>query len=306
MNMKYISLIIITPILISCSFNQKTNNDHLLLQTTETITLLGDTLISPVIKEGESLDEFKSAQKIYFNDEDNSESLIWYGRRAAYLGYYQKSIDLYSEGIKKYPDDARFYRHRGHRYISTRQYDKAIKDFRKAIGLIDEKFDQIEPDGLPNKKNIPLTTLNGNIWYHIGLAYYLTNDMNNALKAFSNRSVSHKYDDNIVSSAHWLYMINRRLGDIEGADRIIDKVNSEMDIIENMSYHQSCLFYKGELKESQIVIDDVALYSLANWYMYQKNDTINAKKYYQKLLKNGNPYSFAFIAGESDWIRFFK
>ena len=306
MNMKYISLIIITPILISCSFNQKTNNDHLLLQTTETITLLGDTLISPVIKEGESLDEFKSAQKIYFNNEDNSESLIWYGRRGAYLGYYQKSIDLYSEGIKKYPDDARFYRHRGHRYISTRQYDKAIKDFRKAIRLIDEKVDQIEPDGLPNKKNIPLTTLNGNIWYHIGLAYYLTNDMNNALKAFSNRSVSHKYDDNIVSSAHWLYMINRRLGDIEGADRIIDKVNSEMDIIENMSYHQSCLFYKGELKESQIVIDDVALYSLANWYMYEKNDTINAKKYYQKLLKNGNPYSFAFIAGESDWIRFFK
>ena len=306
MNMKYISLIIITPILISCSFNQKTNNDHLLLKTTETITLLGDTLISPLIKEGKSLDEFKSAQKIYFNNEDNSESLIWYGRRAAYLGYYQKAIDLYSEGIKKYPDDARFYRHRGHRYISTRQYDKAIKDFRKAIRLIDEKVDQIEPDGLPNKKNIPLTTLNGNIWYHIGLAYYLTNDMNNALKAFSNRSVSHKYDDNIVSSAHWLYMINRRLGDIEGADRIIDKVNSEMDIIENMSYHQSCLFYKGELKESQIVIDDVALYSLANWYMYEKNDTINAKKYYQKLLKNGNPYSFAFIAGESDWIRFFK
>ena len=304
--MKYISLIIITPILISCSFNQKTNNDHLLLQTTETITLLGDTLISPIIKEGKSLDEFKSAQKIYFNNEDNSESLIWYGRKAAYLGYYQKAIDLYSKGIKKYPDDARFYRHRGHRYISTRQYDKAIKDFRKAIRLIDEKVDQIEPDGLPNKKNIPLTTLNGNIWYHIGLAYYLTNDMNNALKAFSNRSVSHKYDDNIVSSAHWLYMINRRLGDIEGADRIIDKVNSEMDIIENMSYHQSCLFYKGKLKESEIVIDDVALYSLANWYMYQKNDTLNAKKYYQKLLKKGNPYSFAFIAGESDWIRFFK
>lgn len=90
--MKYISLIIITQILISCSFNQKTNNDHLLLQTTETITLFGDTLISPVIKEGKSLDEFKSAQKIYFNNEDNSESLIWYGRRAAYLGYYQKSL----------------------------------------------------------------------------------------------------------------------------------------------------------------------------------------------------------------------
>ena len=306
MNVKYICLIIISQIFICCNLNQNITSNYSLSPTTETITLLGDTLISPVIKEGKSLDQFKSAQKIYFENQNDPNALIWYGRRAAYLGYYQKSIDLYSEGIKKYPDDARFYRHRGHRYISTRQYDKAIKDFRKAIRLIDEKVDQIEPDGLPNKKNIPLTTLNGNIWYHIGLAYYLTNDMNNALKAFSNRSVSHKYDDNIVSSAHWLYMINRRLGDIEGADRIIDKVNSEMDIIENMSYHQSCLFYKGELKESQIVIDDVALYSLANWYMYEKNDTINAKKYYQKLLKNGNPYSFAFIAGESDWIRFFK
>ena len=306
MNVKYIYLIIISQIFICCNLNQNITRDYSLSQTTEAITLLGDTLISPVIKEGKSLDQFKSAQKIYFENQNDPNALIWYGRRAAYLGYYQKAIDLYSEGIKKFPADARFYRHRGHSYISTRQYDKSIKDFTKAIGLIDEKVDQIEPDGLPNKKNIPLTTLNGNIWYHIGLAYYLKNDMNNALKAFSNRSVSHKYDDNIVSSAHWLYMINRRLGDIEGADRIIDKVNSEMDIIENMSYHQSCLFYKGELKESQIVIDDVALYSLANWYMYEKNDTINAKKYYQKLLKNGNPYSFAFIAGESDWIRFFK
>ena len=114
---------------------------------------MGDTLISPVIKEGKSLDQFKSAQKIYFENQNDPNALIWYGRRAAYLGYYQKAIDLYSEGIKKFPDDTRFYRHRGHRYISTRQYDKAIKDLAKAIGLIDEKVDQIEPDGLPNKKN---------------------------------------------------------------------------------------------------------------------------------------------------------
>ncbi len=306
MNVKYIYLIIISQIFICCNLNQNITRDYSLSQTTEAITLLGDTLISPVIKEGKSLDQFKSAQKIYFENQNDPESLIWYGRRAAYLGYYQKAIDLYSEGIKKYPDDARFYRHRGHRYISTRQYDKAIKDFRKAIELIDGEVDQIEPDGLPNEKNIPLTTLNGNIWYHIGLAYYLTNDMNNALKAFSNRSVSHKYDDNIVSSAHWLYMINRKLGDIEGASKIIDKVDDEMDIIENMSYYQLCLFYKGYLKESEIIIDDVALYSLANWYIYEKNDTLRAKKYYQKLLENGNPYSFAFIAGESDWNRLFK
>ena len=222
------------------------------------------------------------------------------------MGYYKEAIKLFTLGIKNHPNDARFYRHRGHRYISTRQYDNAITDFEKAVQLIDGKTDQIEPDGLPNAKNIPLSTLHGNIWYHLGLAYYLKNDMNNALKAFNNRSVTHKYDDNIVSGGHWLYMINRRLNKIKESNTVIHEVQQDMDIIENMSYHQSCLFYKGMLKESDIVIDEVALYSLANWYVYEKNDTIKAKQYYQNLLSTGNPYSFAYIAGEADWIKLFE
>ncbi len=169
--------------------------------------------------------------------------------------------------------------------------------------MTDGKVDQLEPDGLPNTKNIPLSTLHGNIWYHLGLAYYLKNDMKNALNAFNNRSVTHKYDDNIVSGGHWLYMINRRLGKIDKSSAIINEVHKDMDIIENMSYHQSCLFYKGELQESEMEMDEVALYTLANWYVYEKNDTIKAKEYYQNLLEKGNPYSFAYIAGESDWNR---
>ena len=306
MNINYIYLIVIFQVLVSCNLSQKINNDYLPSQTTETITPLGDTLISPKLKEGKSLNQFKSAQKNYLKNIDDPESLIWYGRRTAYLGYYQEAINLYTKGIQNNSNDPRFYRHRGHRYISTRQYDKAIKDFKKAIELINGNLDQIEPDGLPNKNNIPLTTLHGNIWYHLGLSYYLKNDMKNSLKAYSNRSVSHKYDDNIVSSAHWLYMINRRLGNIKRANSIIDNINNEMNIIENMSYYQSCLFYKGEIEESDIIIDDVALYTLGNWYIYEKNDSSNAKKYYKKLLENGNPYSFAYIAGESDWVRFFE
>ena len=292
--------------LFSCDSYQNSKNHINPTQTIETITLLGDTLRSPEIKKGKSFDQFKSAQITYFDNQNNAEALIWYGRRTAYMGYYKEAIKLFTLGIKTHPNDARFYRHRGHRYISTRQYDNAISDFEKAVQLIDQKTDQIEPDGLPNAKNIPLSTLHGNIWYHLGLAYYLKNDMNNALKAFNNRSVAHKYDDNIVSSGHWLYMIYRRLNKIEESIAVVNEVYQNMDIIENMSYHQSCLFYKGVLKESEIVIDEVALYSLANWYVYEKNDTLKAKTYYQKLLSAGNPYSFAYIAGEADWVRLFE
>ena len=228
--------------LFSCDSYQNSKNHINPTQTIETITLLGDTLRSPEIKKGKSFDQFKSAQITYFDNQNNAEALIWYGRRTAYMGYYKEAIKLFTLGIKTHPNDARFYRHRGHRYISTRQYDNAISDFEKAVQLIDQKTDQIEPDGLPNAKNIPLSTLHGNIWYHLGLAYYLKNDMNNALKAFNNRSVTHKYDDNIVSGGHWLYMINRRLNKIEESNTVINEVHQNMDIIENMSYHQSCLF----------------------------------------------------------------
>ncbi len=299
-------VLFIVLILFSCNSYQNSNNLTNPTQTIETITLLGDTLKSPDINNGKSFDQFKSAQITYYNNQNNADSLIWYGRRTAYIGYYKEAIRLFTLGIETYPNDARFYRHRGHRYISTRQYDKAISDFEKAVELIDQKTDQIEPDGLPNAKNIPLSTLHGNIWYHLGLSYYLINDMDSALKAFSNRSVAHKYDDNIVSSGHWLYMIYRRLNKIEESINVVSGVNQDMDIIENMSYHQSCLFYKGDISESEIEIDEVALYALANWYVYEKNDTLKAKTFYKKLLSTGNPYSFAYIAGEADWDRMFE
>ena len=299
-------LLILVLILVSCQSGQ----DRIKLvnpdKTIETVTLLGDTLMSPEIREGKSLDQFKSAQNNYYRDQENPEMLIWYGRRVAYLGYFKEAIKIYTLGIEKFPYDSRFYRHRGHRYISTRQYDKAINDFKRALELVDGKEDQIEPDGLPNSKNIPLSTLHGNIWYHLGLTYYLKNDMNNAAKSFSDRSVTHKFDDNIVSSAHWLYMIYRRQNKIEQSNAIVKNISRDMDIIENMSYHQTSLFHKGLIKESEINIDEVALYSIANWYIYEKNDTLKAKDYYKELLETGNPFSFAYIAAESDWKRLYK
>lgn len=293
-------------IMFSCDSYQNSKDQFTLTKTIESVTLLGDTLNSPEVKEGKSFDQFKSAKLNYLDNQDNPEALIWYGRRVAYLGYFKEAIKIFTLGIEIFPDDARFYRHRGHRYISIRQYDSAIKDFEKAVELIYQEVDRIEPDGLPNSKNIPLTTLHGNIWYHLGLAYYLKNDMNSALKAFSDRSVTHKYDDNIVSSSHWLYMIYRRLNKIEESKKVVENVNENMDIIENMSYHQTSLFHKGVIQESEIKVDEVSLYSLANWYMYEKNDSLKAREYYEKLLEIGNPYSFAYIAGEADFVRFFK
>lgn len=281
--------------------------------TNEVITLLGKRLKSPEVFPGQALDNYEAALTKLQEHPNDPEAMIWFGRRTAYLGYFQKAIVIFREGINRYPEDARFYRHRGHRFLSTRQYDKAIADFEKAVSLVEGQPDQIEPDGLPNEKNIPLTTLHGNIWYHLGLAYYLTDDLDNALRAFSNRSVTEKYDDNIVSGSHWLYMILRRQGNEAAAQEVLEKITTDMDIIENESYYKMCLFYKGELTMEDLQpagesasADDVYQYGLGNWHLYHQQDTTQAKAAFQALLDNGNKYSFAYLAAEADWKRLFS
>ena len=114
-------------------------------------------------KDSLQIGNYYAALENYQKDSLNADNIIWLGRRIAYLGDYKKAIEIFSEGITKHPDDARIYRHRGHRYISTRQFDLAISDYLKAVELIDGQENEIEPDGIPNKYNTPTSTLHGNI-----------------------------------------------------------------------------------------------------------------------------------------------
>ncbi len=264
------------------------------------------TILSP------AEEKFRVAQVHYEENPDDPDALIWYGRHAGYIGNFQEAIEIYTTGMKKHPNDARVWRHRGHRYISIREFEKAIDDLETAVSMIQGKSDEVEPDGLPNDRNIPIGTLHSNIWYHLGLAYYLQNDLPNACRAYNNRTVLEKYDDNLVSGGHWLYMILRRMEQEDQAIEMIKGVHSNMDIIENHSYYKMCLFYKELMEESELQpkesnssSDDVLDYGLANWHLYHNQDTTRAKQYLEHLFENGNKYSFAYIAAETDWNRLF-
>ena len=280
--------------------------------TIEAVTQLGDTLFTPTVNQGKAFENLKLARQQFQNNPQNVDSIIWYGRRMAYTGQFQKAIQIYSDGITIFPKEARLYRHRGHRYISIRQFDQAISDFETAAELVQNQPDKIEPDGLPNDRNIPIGTLKSNIWYHLGLAHYLKGDMEKALEAYQKREVTNRYDDNMVSGGHWLFMILKRLGEDEKAHQAINNVTTDMDIIENTSYYKMCLFYKGLLPENDLKTEvagtasnDVYLYGLGNWHLYEQKDTLKTKSMFKTLLEKGNPYSFAYLAAESDWKQLF-
>ena len=59
-------------------------------------------------------------------DPSDPSRIVWVGRRLGYLWEVHAAIEVYSGGIKKFPEYAPLYRHRGHRYITLRRFDEAI------------------------------------------------------------------------------------------------------------------------------------------------------------------------------------
>lgn len=271
----------------------------------QAVSLAGKPLYSSPPSE-RVIDALTTAKQDYDEDPDNADNIIWYGRRIAYTGDYRSAIDVFSEGIQKFPDDARMYRHRGHRYISIREFDRAIADLERASELIDGTENETEPDGAPNALNIPVSSLHGNIWYHLGLAYYLKQDWDNAFRAYKNGFDAGRNDDNRVSTTHWLYMILQRKGDPEAAARVLDVISTDMNVIENMSYHNLCLFYKGEITLSELIGENedspagaAVMYGAANWHYYN-GKTEKAMEMLDAMVDTGGWSAFGVIAAEAD------
>lgn len=256
--------------------------------------------------------QLAQAREQYERNPKNPDAVIWLGRRLAYLGRFREAIDLYTVGIKNFPNDARFYRHRGHRYITLRKHDQAIDDFQEAVKLTRDQPDQIEPDGQPNARNIPTSTLQFNIWYHLGLAYYLTGNNQKALKSYRECLNVSKSPDRMVSTTHWLYMTLRRMNRLKEATRVLEPIREGMDVIENGGYYRLLLMYKGlasaetllaeASKEPGSAATHSVLYGIGNWFSYNGHPD-EARKVFQKMLENDQWTSFGYIAAEADLKR---
>tara|TARA_R110002051_G_scaffold3131_7_gene16886 strand:- start:15305 stop:16261 length:957 start_codon:yes stop_codon:yes gene_type:complete len=310
----FICSIAILALNIQCKSNTKTD-----VSTEEISIVKPASYTTPLGKEfkiqepsSKLLRQYNEAKDTYETYSDSVETLIWYGRRTAYLGNYTDAIAIYTTGIEQYPNEARLYRHRGHRYISIRKFDEAIQDLERASLLILGTENNIEPDGIPNSQNIPVSTLHGNIYYHLGLAYYLKHDYQKAYSAFLKCRESGKLPDNIVSSTHWLYMIQRRLGNEQLAKEMLEPIKMDMEVIENQSYHNLCKLYKEFIPIDSILqtgtgspSNDAVSYGVANWYLYN-DDKETAKKIMEDLVESNAWTSFGYIASESDLIYYYK
>ena len=280
----------------------------------EATSLLGKPLVpAPISAEArKTLEEnLKQAEIVHGRNPDDPDATIWLGRRVAYLGRYRDAIEIYSEGIEKHPDDARMYRHRGHRYITVRELPKAIADFEKAASLVAGKPDQVEPDGQPNARNIPTSTLQTNIYYHLGLARYLTGDFAKAADAYAKCLAVSKNPDMLVATTYWYYLTLARQGRAREAAELLTPIRADMEIIENGSYHRLLRMFKGELTPESIVapaaagLDTVTTkYGVAAWHL--ANGRRDAAVPLLREIVDGVPQqwpAFGYVAAEAELAR---
>ena len=84
--------------------------------------------------------------------------------------------------------------------------------------------DEVEPDGLPNARGVPTSTLKTNVWYHLGLTHYLRGDYQRAASAYRECLRYSTNPDMDVAATHWLYMTLQRLGSADEATAVLARI----------------------------------------------------------------------------------
>jgi tetratricopeptide (TPR) repeat protein len=281
----------------------------------EAVSLLGDALYRPELPDdvlAVYAERYEEAEDALAESPEDVDALIWMGRRTAYLGFHRDAIDIYTHAMTLHPDDARLYRHRGHRYVTVRELDNAIADFERAVELIADRPDEVEPDGLPNRLGVPTSTLHFNIWYHLGLAHYLKGDLEAALEAYRSCLAASVHPDSVVATSYWLYMTLRRLGMDGEAAAVLESIHADMDIIESTGYLDLLLLHKGERTLEDVIGPagaDATLqstttsYGLGVWQLLDGRED-EARATFERTRTGLSQWAaFGFIAAEAELAR---
>ncbi|NBC03294.1 MAG: hypothetical protein GVY20_06270 [Bacteroidetes bacterium] len=275
-------------------------------------SLLGDTLETPEITPeifDEQNQKLVEAVTEYRTDPENAEAVIWLGRRTAYLGQYREAVRIFTEGVYKFPEDPRVYRHRGHRYITLRQFDLAIEDFVQAKQLMRSMPDQVEQDGLPNELNQPTSTLKSNVFYHKGLAHYLKGEFDLAIAEYEASLQLDLTNDMRIALLYWYYMALKRSGNDLKAGEIIEPVTSDIELIENDAYLNLLLVFKGVfdsnrlMETSEDALENATLgYGIGNWH-YINGREERAISIWENIYQTNEWPAFGYIASEAELAR---
>lgn len=276
----------------------------------EAMSLLGEPLVRPALApavEKQRQEQLEVAQRDYDAHPESAEAIIELGRRTAYLGRYREAIAIFTDGIRKHPDDARLYRQRGFRYITVRRFADAVNDLKFASLLLRGRADEPEPEA--EETAGPPSSLRSNIDYQLGLAYFLEGDFDDAVSAYRKCLGLSNNPDRVVAASQWLYTALRRLGRAEEAEKVLQPISISMDVVASVPYHKLLLMESGEIAPQELTQQDpnsvdgvTILYGIGSWY-YDGGQPEKAVPFWERVVHGSQWPAFGYIAAEADLAR---
>src|SRR5687767_386019 len=142
------------------------------------------------------------AQAALAADPRNVQLIIALGVAQSGARQMREAIETFTRGLAVEPNNALLYRWRGHRYLSVREFDKALADLNRGARLD--------------------STIYG-IWYHLGIVKFARSDFVGAADAFSRAQPRAPDANELAGATDWLWMSLSRAKRSAQAKAMLDR-----------------------------------------------------------------------------------
>ncbi len=229
----------------------------------------------------------KRAQTALDADAANPQRYIDLGIAQSGVRQFREAIVTFTKGLAIAPNNALLLRWRGHRYLSTRQFDLAVADFERGARID--------------------STMYG-IWYHWGIVRFARGDFNGAADAFGKALRNPPDGGELQGSIDWLWMSLSRAGRHAEAKALLDR-KPDTTTVKN-AYSQRIAMYRGLTPPERLLTPadtaDVQMstlnFGLGNYYLV-KGDASKARAAFEQSIAAGGWPGFGFIVSELELRR---
>ena len=220
-------------------------------------------------------------------DPRNVERFIQLGVAQAGARQMREAIATFTRALAIAPDNALLLRWRGHRYLSVRDFDRAMADLTRGAALD--------------------STIYG-IWYHLGVLHFTRGDFAKAAEAFARAQPRAPEAGELAGSTDWLWMSLMRAGRAGEAKAMLARRPDSLPVAN--AYSRRLKLYRGEIGPDSVFTPadtaDVQVatlsYGVGNWYIAQ-GDTARAKSWFERSIQSGGWPAFGFIVSEAELRR---